>query len=175
MQDKERRVVVTKIDLDVVKRYLNKIFEMYECEDNLQFLSNKEIFMFTSEFSVIAVITKSSHIDDVLNKLSSIGLFPYALGEPIIMISNQRKVRPLLPLSRYLVNICKNKLVLDEKLAEVLTYNKSIVIRERIKQGRYLALDKNGYFIAYVVVKREKDKSKIIPELDIGWYLRKGG
>ena len=175
MQNNEGRLVITKLSLDGVRAYIDKIFKLYNCENNFEFLNDKEIFMFTSYFSTIQIIPRTNKLDEIISELGRIGLNPYSIGEPIIIISKDGNIKPLLPLSRYLIKLCKNKIYLSEKLAEILTYGNAITLREAIEEGSYIIMDKNDNFIAYGIVKREKNKTKIIPELDIGWYLRKGG
>jgi len=175
MQNNEGRVKIMKMALKDVSIYIEKIFKLYNCENNLDFLNDKDIYMFSFRFSTIQIIPKTVKLDEAINALRSINLDPYSIGEPIILISEDGNVKPLLPFSRYLVKLCKNKIYLPEKLAEILTYGKPITIKEIIEEGAYLVMDKDENFIAYGIVKREKNETKIIPELDIGWYLRKGG
>ena len=175
MQNNEGRVTITRLTLKDVRIYIEKIFKLYNCENNLDFLNDKEIYMFSFHFSTIQIIPKTNKLNEIIDALRSIGLNPYSVGEPIILISENGDVKPLLPFSRYLVKLCKNKIYLPEKLAEILTYGKPVILKEAIEEGAYLIMDKNDNFIAYGIVKREKNKTKIIPELDIGWYLREGG
>ncbi|BFH73333.1 hypothetical protein SJAV_12770 [Sulfurisphaera javensis] len=175
MQD-NKRIIAEKISLNRILNYINKIFERYKCEKEYSFLENKEIFMFKSKYSIVEIIDKSINTDIFLLELNKINMFPYSLGEPILMITESGNVKPLLPLSRYLIKICKNKIVLNEKMSEIITYGKPItIVNKEIEEKHYLAINKYGEFIAYVTVKKENNKVKIIPELDIGWYLRKGG
>ena len=175
MQNNEKRLVVTRISLDEARIYIDKIFKLYNCENNLEFLNNKEIFLFSSHFSIIQIIQKTDKLDEIINALRTISLNPYSIGEPIILISKNGNVKPLLPFSRYLIKLCKKKICLPDKLAEILTYGKPVILREPIEEGAYIIMDKDENFIAYGIVKREKNKTRVIPELDIGWYLRKGG
>mgnify|MGYP001772512242 CR=1 FL=1 len=175
MQNSKGRLIITKLSLEDIRVYIDKIFKLYNCENNLEFLNDKEIFMFTSHFSTIQIIPRTNKLDEIINALNAIGLNPYSIGEPIILVLKDGNVKPLLPFSRYLIKLCKNKIYLPDKLAEILTYGKSITLREPIEEGAYIVMDKNNNFIAYCTAKREKNKTKIIPELDIGWYLREGG
>ncbi|BAK54225.1 hypothetical protein [Sulfurisphaera tokodaii] len=168
-------VIVEIISIDEAIKYINRIIKMYNCIENYDFLINKEIFLFRAYYSMIEIMDKSKRLNQLLENLAKIRLNPYALGEPILLITKNRKIRPLLPLSKYLINICKNKIFINNKISEILTYGKSVTINSEINEGRYLALNDDGFFIAYVKIKREKNSVKIIPELDIGWYLRKGG
>jgi len=175
MQNDKGKIIITKMSLENARIYIDKIFKLYNCENNLEFLNDKEIFMFISHFSTIQIIPRTNKLDQIINGLNIIGLNPYSIGEPIILVSKDGNVKPLLPFSRYLIKLCKNKIYLADKLAEIITYGKLLTLNEVIEEGAYIIMDKNDNFIAYGTVKRKKNKTKIIPVLDIGWYLRKGG
>lgn len=170
-----KRINITKISIDDIKEYISDIFTKYNCINSFDFIKDKEIYKFESEYSIVEIIHKNNALDKILLELKNINISPYSIGEPIIVINKIGEARPLLPLAKYLLNICKNKITLNEKLSEILTYGKPLIINEKLEGKYYLVLNKTGEFVAYVKVKIEKEKTKIIPLLDIGWYLRKGG
>ena len=177
-----KKIKVRKISVDELFSIISPLLEEYNWNKEYlyQTFQNKFIFRFTSEFDQIEIIDKNEKIDEVLNELAEINLYPYSIGEPIIRIE-KGKVYPLLPLANYL-SICNKIYLKNTKMAEKLTYGKAVIvnINEIITQGplvnnaKYLVYSQDGLFIAFSRVKIKKNFVKILPDLDIGWYLRKG-
>lgn len=107
-------------------------------------------------------------------KILSENVSPTAIGLPLFLIRRSR-ILPLLPLGDYMVKDCENKLNLPEPLVQKILYGKSIIVKERFSYERALLVDSYGDFLAFVFLRGEPHGTKIIPELDIGWYLREGG
>jgi len=172
-----KRLNFIVLDKSRLIELLHPIYKKYNCNEEYSFLENKLIIKFKSSFEQIEIIENNSKVREVLDELEKIGLFPYSVGEPIIL-KKGKDVRPLIPLAKYLSQVCKNKLILKSKLAEKITYGKTVRLSLgslKIKEGSYLVYNEKNDFICYSNVKIDKKGIKIIPELDIGWYLRKGG
>lgn len=168
-------MIIKEIKVEDIRKYLDKIFDKYNCEKDYSFLGNKIIIEYDAKFRTIEIFEKNENANRIIKELQRLGFYPYSIGEPILVI-DRKYVKPTLPLARHLKGLCKNILIIKEKeLAYKLTYGKEVVVREEIPNGFYLAFDSENNFLSYVRVKREKRYVKIIPELDIGWYLRKGG
>ncbi|BCU70563.1 hypothetical protein [Stygiolobus caldivivus] len=183
MQTK-KKIEYKKISLNEFLHIVSSLLKEYNCiEDIFSYLfQDKLLFEFISAFIQIEVIDKNSKVDEILNKLKQINLYPYSIGEPIIKIK-KGKVYPLLPIADYLRLACKNKIYLkDRKVIEKLTYGKNATLgindilasEKLIDKGKYLIYDIDDIFICFSMIKLKNERVEIIPDLDIGWYLREG-
>ncbi|MEM1626310.1 MAG: hypothetical protein QXV69_03375 [Sulfolobaceae archaeon] len=153
-----------EIDKEKIYEIINDISSKLNCNFDLTIFNNK-IFL---KFSKYIMIFKNEN--EILNKIDKEKLI--SCGIIFAILTKRDGVLPFISISDILINSCKNKLILPEKLAEKLTYGKKIILKEKLNNGYYIVLTKKGDFIGIVKVRREKE---IIPILDIGWYLRRGG
>lgn len=167
------KINVKQISYNELRNILeNTIYREYNCEDFSYIFKSSYIFRLDgNKFSQI--LYSSVDFKDIIEKLEYINLFPYSIGIPILKIKKS-KVYPLLPLGEIMVIHCKNKLYLPEALGMKLIYGKSIRINEKVNFMKGIGVI-NGKFIAFITVKSLGKNTLIIPDLDIGWYLRKGG
>ncbi|WP_236751382.1 hypothetical protein [Acidianus sp. HS-5] len=158
--------------LDIIDNILGR----FDCERDAiyNYFSKYHVYELLGEkFSQVSIST--SDFTDIISKISEIDLYPYMIGTPILKIFNSRKVLPLIPLGNILAMFCKKTIRLNEKIINKLIYGNTVNINKKITFDRAIVVNKYGEFIAYVKVKRFENSTLIIPELDIGWYLRKGG
>ncbi|QGR18850.1 hypothetical protein [Stygiolobus azoricus] len=182
----KKKLDYRRISLDEFLSIVEQILKSYNC-DNLRFsqlFKDKEIFLFSSSFDQIEVFSSKNYdkLNEILTKLREVDLYPYSIGEPIAKVV-KGKAYPLLLMSEYLSQVCKNKIFLNNsKLVEKLTYGKSVLINfrdvkatcELTDNKKYLIYSEDGIFVAFARVKIKKKFIEIIPDLDIGWYLREG-
>lgn len=167
------KIIIEKINSEILKQILEEsIYKDYNCEDfSFIFRSFFLYKMIGSKFSQISYST--SDFGDIIEKINSINMFPYSIGIPILKIIKS-KVFPLLPLGDIMIKYCKNKIYLPYSISMKLAYGKPIKLSEIINFRKGLAVT-NNKFIAYVKVENRGRNTLIIPDLDIGWYLRRGG
>ncbi len=174
MSPQEMRV--KSLNIYELQSILDDILRIFDCkyDDIYKYFSKYHIYELLGEkFSQVSIST--SDFTEIVNKISKIDLYPYFIGIPILKITKSKNILPLIPLGNILTKFCKKIIRLDEKLVNKLIYGKSVFINEKITFDRAIIVNKYGEFIAYVKVKRFKNGTLIIPELDIGWYLREGG
>jgi len=147
-----------------VFKIIDEISKKLDCNFDLSLFKNK-IFIKISNY--IMILNNNDILDEIRDKANIV-----SAGLIFGIITKKFGILPFISVSNILVNNCKKKLILPNKLAEKLTYGKKIILREKIPDGFYIILNKEGDFIGIVKVEGNK---KIIPILDIGWYLRKGG
>lgn len=182
----KKKLDYKRISLNEFLSIVKQILVSYNCdaEGFSQLFRDKEIFLFSSSFDQIEVFSNKNNdkLNEILTKLRELNLYPYSIGEPIVKIL-KGKVYPLLPISEYLSQVCKNKIFLNNsKLVEKLTYGKSVLVDfrdvkttcELSDNKKYLIYSEDAIFIAFTRVKIKKKFVEIIPDLDIGWYLREG-
>ncbi|WP_338599977.1 hypothetical protein V6M85_11020 [Sulfolobus tengchongensis] len=167
------------IDLDKVKAKLEVIFLRYGCKDKLdEFVHDRQFFELKGKYNQIFMFNSDNNILlNFINNLISINFHPYSVGVPIV-VYNDIEVLPTLAFGSYLVNMCKNKIVIkDYNLLYKLIYKKPIYMGLVYNLRDAIAVDNLGNFIAYVKIfkNRRRGLSEIIPTKDIGWYLRRGG
>ncbi|MCY0883475.1 MAG: hypothetical protein OWQ50_06760 [Acidianus infernus] len=171
-----QKMLVKTLKTRELMKILEKIIIEFECsyDELYEYFSRYHIYEIIGEkFSQISIST--SDFSNIIDIISKIGLHPYMVGTPILRITESKKIFPLLPLGNILSKYCKKIIRLNENLINKLVYGKTIEINEKINFNRVIILNNYGEFIAYAKIMREKNSTLIIPELDIGWYLRKGG
>ncbi|AWR97222.1 hypothetical protein DFR86_06375 [Acidianus sulfidivorans JP7] len=168
-----RKINIEKISKNDLEKLLQSIYKRYNCDNFSKVFDSYFILKIEGEkFSQIAYT--NSDFSQIIDKLNNINLFPYFIGIPILKITGKNKIVPLLPLGDIMKDFCKNKIYLPSSLAMKIIYGHKIEVKESysFKYGIIILDDK---FIAYVKTLRSKNKTLIIPDLDIGWYLRKAG
>jgi ribosome biogenesis protein Nip4 len=171
-----QKMLVKTISAHELMKILEKIIMEFDCsyDEIYEHFSKCYIYEIIGEkFSQISLST--SDFSNIINVMSKIGLHPYMIGTPILRVTKSKKIFPLLPLGNILTKYCKKIIRLNENLINKIIYGKTIEINDKIGFNRVIIVNKYGEFIAYAKIKREKNYTLIIPELDIGWYLRKGG
>ncbi|ARM75861.1 hypothetical protein [Acidianus manzaensis] len=167
------KIDVKNIDFEEFKEMLDSIYKKYNCVDFSHMFSTFHILKISgANFSQILYTT--SDFDQTIKELNRIGLFPYSVGIPILKIDTSGRIIPLLPLGDIMKNFCKNKICLPSSIVMKIIYGREVKVNEKYP-FKYAILMLNNIFVAYVKVKRIANKTMIIPELDIGWYLRKAG
>lgn len=167
------KIIVRKIYYDSLREILeSSIYKEYNCDDFCHIFKSYYIFkLIGTKFSQISY--SSSDFDDIIQIMNNIKIFPYSVGIPILKITKS-EVFPLLPLGGIMSKYCKNKISLPNPVVMKLIYGKSIKVSDKINFKRGLLIS-NQKFIAFIRTKSLNRGTLIIPELDIGWYLRKGG
>lgn len=188
MQNKEKNVRFGKVDRDTYTRLVAKLTSMFNCEKIS--LEVERLYILNNEYSTYCYYEGDvDSLRQILYKIESVlMLHPYCVGTPILMERQDGDLIPLIPLEKYL-KTCKNKIVVKGKLAEKLTYGKIIEINEKNKSLNtsfimqsnsrkilYMIYNESDIFLGFARIEYvDKDRVKIIPVRDIGWYLRKGG
>ncbi len=167
------------LNYDEIRQILFQIFDKYNCLNHLDdFIVNKAFFVLKEKFNQVFMIKDDDkEVLNFINDLSNLGFFPYSVGVPIIIYRDKSKVSPTIAFGKYLVNICSNKIIInDERILYKITYGRSVIIDKRFSYKYAIISDNLGNFIAYSkIVRLSNGKSEVIPTKDIGWYLRKGG
>ncbi|QKQ99855.1 hypothetical protein GWK48_05155 [Metallosphaera tengchongensis] len=159
-----------EVDLGAIKSILHTIGLIYGCKEITELYS----FNFYKLNGIIYGF--NGKVPDIIKQ--KVGLSeipkPSQLGIPLLMVT-ERKVVPMLPLGQYMVKACHNVIHLPEALASKVLYGKTVIIKDSYSFWRGLLRDKRGDFLAFLKLRKLGNETEIIPELDIGWYLREGG
>lgn len=158
------------IDYDELLEYISLLSKDYNCLFNVD-VFNRYIVVksYDANFSQIFIISNKKIPNIVFNELNI-----YSVGISILKISN-KVVLPQLPLGNLMVKYCKNKLSLPEPILMKILYGKNVEVREKYIFKYALLISKYNEFLGFIKIKHHRNGSKIIPEKDIGWYLRKSG
>lgn len=169
---------------------INEQFNCTLCND--EFLSKYDFIRASGEdFSQIYIIKSnfSELIDSIITELRRLNFFPYSVGKPILIIHGKVKgknirdlrIEPLLPFGEIMLNYCKNIIRLPEFYSSKFIYGRELVLNfsilniTNLRNGYYLFMDIGTNFLGFGKVVVNKDRMRVIPIRDIGWYLRKGG
>ena len=189
MQNKEKNVRFEKVDQDTYTRLIVELSSMFNCEKID--LEAERLYALKNEYSTYCYYEGDiDSLKQILNKIEgALALHPYCVGTPVLMERLNGDLIPLIPLEKYLKKTCKNRIIINGKLAEKFTYGKIIEINVRsnrlnisyLRQSNsqkslYMVYNEYELFLGYARIENvNKDRLKIIPVRDIGWYLRKGG
>ncbi|MBW9140508.1 MAG: hypothetical protein K1T65_02160 [Candidatus Aramenus sp.] len=168
----EKKVVRFKvIGTHEVKVYLDDIALKYNCSFPCGMFDDYTVVEAEgSDFSQIFIASKSTLLPELLEK----GLNVEFVGVSIMKVKGG-KVYPQLNMGDIMVKYCKNKVLLPEPLVQKLLYGREITVRERYYFTNGLLVSTRGEFLGFVKLDRTKNGTRIIPEKEIGWYLRSGG
>ena len=187
MQDSERRLKFEEVNYQEYRELIEKLSLMFNC--NSINLEQQRLFKLEADYTTYCYFEGDlAYFKEVYEILySKLGLNPYCTGIPILIKRVDNVIIPLIPLEKFLRN-CKNIIRLKGKIAEKFTYGKEINLdKENIadslstnkinkSKSLYLVYDEGDIFLGFATIKNlDKNKVKIIPVRDIGWYLRKGG
>jgi ribosome biogenesis protein Nip4 len=168
----EEKVVRFKvIGRHEVKVYLDDIASKYNCSFPCGMFDDYAVVEAEGgNFSQIFITSKSTLLPVLLEK----GLNVEFVGVSIMKVKGGR-VYPQLNMGDIMVKYCKNKVLLPDPLVQKLLYGREITVRERFHFTDGLLVSTRGEFLGFVKLDRTKNGTRIIPEKEIGWYLRSGG
>jgi hypothetical protein len=190
MQTKKRKLEFNQINpklYNIIIAYLKKKFNC----DSLD-IPIERLFVLGNGFLTVCYFSGNLEAAKItLSGLRAQGLHPYCLGVPLLIIkytkhknSKKIKIKPLFNLINFLKN-CKNKIILNERIVQKLSYGKPIDVdlreinsyigeHENNKSKLYVIETDTGITIGFSRIFVYKNKARILPVLDIGWYLREG-
>jgi len=158
------------IDYRELYEYISLLSKDYNCLFDIDFFKRYNIIKsYNANFSQIFLISSKKIPNIVLDELNI-----YSPGISILKISN-KVILPQLPLGNLMVKYCKNKLSLPEPILMKILYGKDVEVREKYRFKYALLISKYNEFLGFIKIKQHRNGSKIIPEKDIGWYLRESG
>ncbi len=166
-----KKVIKFKIiDNDELMKYISLLSKDYNCSFNVDvFKRYVAIKSYDTDFSQIFLVSSKNIPSTIFDELNI-----YSAGISILKMSN-KTILPQLPLGNLMVKYCKNKLSLPEPLLMKILYGKDVEIREKYRFKYALLVSKYNEFLGFIKIKIYRNGSKIIPEKDIGWYLRESG
>ncbi|MGC9104819.1 MAG: hypothetical protein ACP5HQ_00045 [Thermoprotei archaeon] len=189
MSSKERELKIKKINHQLYIQLVRKIKEEFGCKENFA-LPEDKLYLLEGEYSTVCFFGgNAERLEGILENLKQAGIHPYCVGIPLVILDNtDRKkfnIKPLIYLATFLTD-CGNKIVLKDKLGEKLTYGRQIEMRiedlnvskyttkESNERTTFLVYSESGLFLAFVRIIIVGKKARIVPVLDVGWYLRRG-
>lgn len=96
------------------------------------------------------------------------------IGLPLLL-RRGRKLVPLLALGDYMAKSCSHRVRLPDRIIEKILYGRTVTVKETYNFRKGLLVDRHSDFVAFITLRSRKKGTEIIPDLDIGWYLRAGG
>ncbi len=189
MSSKEGGLKIRKIDHELYSKLVRKIKEEFDCKENFT-LPEDRLFLLEGKYSTVCFFGgDAERLDEILENLERVDIHPYCVGIPLVILdfSDQKEFnfKPLIYLATFLTE-CHNKIVLKDKLGEKLTYGRQIEISvEDLNVSRYITKKSNerntflvysesGLFLGFARIIIVGKKARIVPVLDVGWYLRRG-
>ncbi|TRM96983.1 hypothetical protein DJ527_12320, partial [Sulfolobus sp. F1] len=112
------------LNYEDIRQILFQIFDKYNCLNHLDdFVVNKTFFVLKEKFNQVFMIRDDiKKVSNFINDLSNLGFFPYSIGVPIVIYRDKSKVSPTIAFGKYLVNICSNKIIInDERILYKIT------------------------------------------------------
>ncbi len=122
------------------------------------------------KFSQVFITANSALLPNLLN----LGLKVEFVGVSILKIKGS-KAYPQLNMGNFMVKHCKNKVILPDPLVQKVLYGKEVTVKERFDFTSGILVSRYGEFLGFVRLTTSKRGTRIIPEKEIGWYLRRGG
>jgi ribosome biogenesis protein Nip4 len=189
MSSKERELKIKKMNHQLYIQLVRKIKEEFGCKDNFM-LPEDRLFLLEGEYSTVCFFGgNAERLDGILKNLEHAGIHPYCVGIPLVILDyiNRKEFdfRPLTYLATFLTD-CRNKIILKDKLGEKLTYGKQIemniedlnvseyITKKSSERSTFLVYTESGLFLAFARIIIVSKKARIVPVLDVGWYLRRG-
>ncbi len=166
-----KKVIKFKIiDYEELLQYISSLSKDFNCSFDMSIFKKYSVIKsYNSNFSQIFLLSNKNISNIILSNLKI-----YSAGISILKILNNLVV-PQLPLGDLMIKYCKNKLILPEPILMKILYGKCVEVREKYKFKYGLLVSKNDEFLGFIKIIQYKNGSKIIPEKDIGWYLRESG
>ncbi|BCU67354.1 hypothetical protein HS7_07910 [Sulfolobales archaeon HS-7] len=167
-------MIFRKMTTAEVRDIIKQIEKSYLC--NLgDMVDNNDFYLSDMKTAVIYFYSKkfSENVDLIIEKSRSINLHPLFIGG-IFAYKRGRIWEPDLDVGQLLVNKCGNVIRLNEQLIYKFLYGKELLIKETFNFAKGIVVDYNMKFMGYASLRKVKNMTKLIPENDLGYYLRSG-